>query len=40
MVKAWRPGPDRAKVFTDKNVLITRELKSQVQLKMNSLIIQ
>ena len=27
MVKAWRPGPDRAKVFTGKNVLITRELQ-------------
>lgn len=27
MVKSWRPGPDRGKVFTGKNVLITRELQ-------------
>ena len=27
MVVSWRPGPDRGKVFTGKNVLITRELQ-------------
>ena len=26
-VKSWRPGPDRSKVFSGKNVLITRELR-------------
>ena len=27
MVKTWRPGSERAKVFTGKNVLITREIQ-------------
>ena len=37
MIQSWRPGPERSKVFSDKNVLISRELNVSSPIKSENL---
>jgi hypothetical protein len=37
MIQSWRPGPDRSKVFSDKNFLISRELNVSSPIKNENL---